>query len=544
MQDSPLTQRLGRTALLVQGLGLLSAGIVAAAMIWLGMESGEGYAIVAVASAAAGVFIFWSAVLAIRAIRNGERARWPMAVVLLVLFEIAAPCLALWAEVVKDHHNAALNFMIWQGLPVFGPFIAIGSLIAAPLALWRARKAEAVESAAGVKSWRRKTWKVWLAWYAGVMAGLGIFLLPGPLVILGTCATQFYSSEFDRKFVHPDAWPAYLAAHSPNFLMDGIESLFNGLADPLARRFLDRTYELGYVSDQRVLERLCDATVEERELDVLDRRNEHYSDVVPAYCDKLLHGGIKTPARMMLDSSLIWIARHGTAEQLHAVASGWQDAYLFQREKFLSEVDGNKNVSAIAPQLQELAVSRKSVNPEERDAALMILSHMLKCEELTKLWRTCLESDDSGMRASAARCFRFCVQQVCVEPGMLCLECENIFTRREAIVVWCSYRDGINPRQFRRNPAYRPLIRCLYQRLDDNDVNVRMAAACLLGDIFREGEGDALRGQMGEKLITAREKAISFNFWHDPTLEPEERDEITKDKELVGTWLKENATEK
>src|SRR5438477_12443117 len=170
MAESSKSNRLGRTAALVQGLGLLSAGVVAATMAWLGMEGGESYAIFAVASSAAGVFIFWSLLLAVRAITGGERGNWPLAIILLVLLEFGLPCLVLWSEVLEDHHIRMLNFLIWLGMPLFGPFIALGSLLAAPLPLRRARTAEAAERAAGGNTWRRPTWKGWPACYAGRLA--------------------------------------------------------------------------------------------------------------------------------------------------------------------------------------------------------------------------------------------------------------------------------------------------------------------------------------------------------------------------------------
>lgn len=541
MQDSAKTQRLGRSALLVQGLGLLAAGVVAAAMYFLGMESGESTAIIAVASAAAGVFLFWSLLLAVRAITGGERGRWPMVVVLLALLEIGLPCLRLWSEVLEDHHNAALNFMIWLGLPVFGPFIAIGSLLAAPLALWRARKVEAAESAAGVKSWRRRTWKVWLAWYAGVMAGLGIFLLPGPLFLLGNAA-QFYTTEVGDEdyFNRGDGWAAYLAMITPDIVRDSMESLVHFVPSSAPNKILERIYFQGNVSMLRLIERSEQTGLTQGMHEYIGQGldNSH-----PGWEDWLVIE-IRTGKRKAANAYerklvLEWIARRGKASELRELLKSFAASSLENRW-ILEQMHINENLSEVLYDLETFAFSSWP-SRKEREVALELTTAKLSNDELIALWKRCFASGEKDVHFAIAAVSCRAVMHGAIEPMLIVLRASDSEIRRAVMIPLVQYRDGLKPHLFRnpKNAEHLQLTRRLYEMLDDPDTALSLAAMCVLGDIFCEGDGDAYRNKISERICSLQLRPEVM-----PVLDEEDRAGIAQVKAAVGKWLKENAVEK
>jgi len=543
MQDSPSTQRLGRTALLVQGLALLSAGIVAAAMIWLGMESGEGYAVVAVASAAAGVFMFWSAVIAIRAITGGERARWPMAIILLVLLEIGLPCLGLWAEVLEDHHNAALNFMIWLGLPVFGPFIAIASLLAAPLALWRARKAEAAESAAGVKSWRRKTWKVWLAWYAGVMALLGIFLLPAPLFLLGACATQFYPAEV---YGEPESvtWGQVVGMHSPDFVRDNVGRTLECFPNSAAsQEFLMRMEDKGFASKDRLIERLSSA---KGPLALMynpawNGLQASYPDATPDIITGVVNGKIDVASQCTQLEIVKWLGRRGDTAQLKQFLTKPVAKLRYKRVAVLSEVEDNIHVQELMPELEALVVSN-TLDTDEMDACMRLLAQNVKAEDAARMWRL-FTSFEPRRRNAAAAAANLAAPRGITDLLLICFAHTDLQTRRAAAIGLMLNLGALQPHRFRKasNLPERRLTEALFALLDDPDLRMRLSAMCVLGDLFREDDGTEVR-------TSADEQIQKSSYWghtgNEPQDVPAEREELGHVKAAVGKWLKENGVEK
>ena len=545
MAESPKPNPLGRSALLVQGLGLLSVGIVAAAMTWIGMEGGEGNAIVAVASAAAGVFFFWSLVLAIRAITGGERSRWPMAILLLILLEIGLPCLGLWSEVLEDHHNAALNFMIWLGLPVFGPFVALASLLAAPLALWRARKTEAAESAAGVKSWRRKTWKVWLAWYSGIMALLGIFLLPGPLFLLGATASQFDAAEDVNGEPESASWGRFVATHSPDFVRDNVGrtlDLFPSSA--AAEDFLARIDEMGLASRQRLIDRLAPAG-QPKGAPMFNPAwsglHKSYPEAIPEVVNGVIGGQIDVSGECTKLEILKWLGRRADTPHLRQFLTRPIDKFKYSRVIVLSELQDNGHIQELVPDLEALIVSN-SLDTNELDCCIDLLAQNVKPEDAARMWQL-FTSFEPRRRNAAAAAANLPVCRSIVEPLLICFAHTDLETRRAAAIALMFKRDSLRPHLFRKanNLAERRLTEALLAILDDRDLRMRLAAMCVLGDIFREGVGNEARA-------SAEEQIQKSSYWNhtgsEPTDVPAEREELANVKAAVGKWLKENVPEK
>jgi hypothetical protein len=178
--------RFGRTALLIHGLGALAFGVTVAFFYVLKEGTEESQAVQGVGVAATMVFALWSGILAFRGLWAGEYLRWPVLILLLVGAECSAVSLLLWWPLLTfvTPADAFIELLLWLGLPVFVPFFVAASLIAAPLAWWRVRRAERKDMVRGGKPWdHRRRMKRGLAWYAGLLAVLAALILPFPLYV-------------------------------------------------------------------------------------------------------------------------------------------------------------------------------------------------------------------------------------------------------------------------------------------------------------------------------------------------------------------------
>jgi hypothetical protein len=176
----------GRTALLIHGLGALAFGVTVTLFYVLKEGSEESGAVQGVGVATTMVFALWSGILAFRGLWAGEHLRWPILILLVVGVECSAVSLLLWWPLLTfvTPADAFIELLLWLGLPVFVPFLVAASLVAAPLAWWRARGAERRDAARGGKPWEhRRRMKRGLAWYAGTLAALAALVLPFPLYI-------------------------------------------------------------------------------------------------------------------------------------------------------------------------------------------------------------------------------------------------------------------------------------------------------------------------------------------------------------------------
>ena len=137
------------SAAIVHGLGLIALGIIVGIHYSLSPTYAPGLAIKVVAIATSVITIFWSLLLAYRSFAAKENSRWHLAIFLAFMLELTALCLLLWSAVLEPLYRI-VNSAVWAGLPVFGPFVALTSMYAVPLAIRRARKINALESVLGI----------------------------------------------------------------------------------------------------------------------------------------------------------------------------------------------------------------------------------------------------------------------------------------------------------------------------------------------------------------------------------------------------------
>jgi hypothetical protein len=192
--------------------------------------------------------------LAYRALKNGEKPGWPLAIFLLALFEISLLLQTLWifdytnAFLIRQEYPALywlLDFIFKYALPVLCPSLFLASCVAWPTAAWRARREERLAIAAGGQPWTRsRRCKRGLAWYGVVAAVLLIFILPAPMFLFCALTTETNAYCPSRK-----DYRTILARITPNFIRDSIDALLNNL---WAEKHFVLAYQ-GFISKERLL---------------------------------------------------------------------------------------------------------------------------------------------------------------------------------------------------------------------------------------------------------------------------------------------------
>ncbi|HEY3322568.1 MAG TPA: hypothetical protein VGP72_19060 [Planctomycetota bacterium] len=260
---APLT----RSALLIHGLALLAAG-VSAAFFAAKPISVEALAGLGVAVSAATAFACWSLVLAARALAAGERARVPLAIIVLFLFEVLAVGALLTAVLIwrQSGWYFDLDWTFKIGLPFFGPVAALAALAALGIALLLTRWAERRRRTRGGAPWDgRERWRYgvrrWLACF--------VLLLVPPL----PWALFFYCIYFGGHPLEPRGavyWA--LIDHTPLWLGESSAAAcagYNTSYDSFYRRILWS----GCVSTERLLSEAHSHTCPYIAVDGLFRRH-------------------------------------------------------------------------------------------------------------------------------------------------------------------------------------------------------------------------------------------------------------------------------
>jgi hypothetical protein len=213
----PGTQ-LGRSALLVHGLMWLAVG-VCAALVFALKPTDETLTCAGVAMAAVLVFCVWSIVLSIRAIRMKEKLFCPAAV-------LVANSLAVgfyFALIAFLRNESSLNqWAVCNGLPVIVPVLVFFSVLAAPVAIWRVRRAERLEVASGAPAWTPGgKWKRGLMWFAPLVVLLSALTLPAPLFVYSIRMSGRYSTRDSSLLMN-------VQKHTPEFIADGVAGYYSG----------------------------------------------------------------------------------------------------------------------------------------------------------------------------------------------------------------------------------------------------------------------------------------------------------------------------
>ena len=483
MQDPPKTQRLGRSALLVQGLALLAMGIAAAGYCWKAAARVEGDVVLGMSLSAAAVLILWSLILSLRAIAVREASRWAWVVFSLALIELSLPCLWLWTQTNNRDAKPAIDLMMWLGLPVFGPFIAFGTIFSMPIAMWRSRKDA------------QRPLRTWAKWYAGIMVVVAVLLVPAPLFLLGATTIRFYRVK--EKTIFPNTWIAKLAPYTPNFIRDTIEEQLVGDDAQRSYDWLELIYAVGNVSADRLQTRFCGAD-DSFDLPIWHGLTTVYPEKALDTSLQLLTGKKKIQIRSHKDA-LNFIAERGNAEQL----------------ALLLEHDRNWNTE----NAQDLAIDRL-VDGFPAKGLLPVLQKMVLEGNLTESRReTVLNLMDKMLtpRVMIAR-----------------LISKDIGTRRVTSVLMLSKPDDAVAVRVPESEDHVRLMRCLFGRLADSDEFVRLSAMCALGRIFRERSDTGVRAHAVNRIFGSFAPSRTINIL------PEDLVEIEKLRVAVLNWFNEH----
>ncbi|MCZ7644037.1 MAG: hypothetical protein M5U26_01940 [Planctomycetota bacterium] len=213
---------LGKSAGLIHGLALAAAAFTALLGWFLDKRQETVYAVLGVGGAAALCGLFWSGVLALRALWNGQVERAPPIVLGLLTLEFSAPWVASWAWLYTLRGGRWYDASFWQGLIVFAPLVpatAIGVL----LARWRVRRTDRRLTQAGHPARKPvERWRQGLAWYLAVL-----LLYAAPLLPCGAylyCAwMRLWVPTWDVRFLAADTTP-YAVRHGVDFFLSLSES--------------------------------------------------------------------------------------------------------------------------------------------------------------------------------------------------------------------------------------------------------------------------------------------------------------------------------
>ena len=248
------------SALLVHALGLLFLGAAWILMDLVGEFTAEGNAVQGVGCAAALVLALWSGVLAIRALVAGEPPGWPVAVLALGLAEAALPCLFVWWPLLisYDPNSPVMDLVVALGLPVFVPFLAFATFLAAPLAWWLTRRAEKKSVANGQPAWeRRRCWKRGVAWYAVGFVALTLLVLPYPLYLF--CVGSVNKRWYERENKDESNWRMTAIGYTPDFVKAFVDGWVERIPGASAVYLRQKMVNAGKLPKDRILAHLQDS---------------------------------------------------------------------------------------------------------------------------------------------------------------------------------------------------------------------------------------------------------------------------------------------
>ena len=376
----------GRSAALVHGLAFLAASLALGAVWFVIPDQTKAWKILGMGLSAVAVMTLWSIILAIQALWRGESGKWPMGVLGVFTIEVAALCASLCLGVLGMPNNILFR----TGLPVFVPFGMLVSLVAAPVAFWRARRAEFAEIASKMPEWRnRRRWKHRFAWYAGIFTILTVLLLPWPLFVF--CAASAHYNYPRSNF--PDHWRNSFARHTPDFIRNTVAFLLEqSTLNPLVALH-EKIVHNGYLSQSELQRHLNGASR------VLNRRalngiSMSKPDVALEFALEIADGRRTCTYPMTYDAGRI-MGENGSAEQIRYCLEHANSPPAYFRLSLLNALNGDE------PREQILLMLLADQNPETRYEAARLIYHISEPEMYSRLCLACLKHSDVLIRYGA-----------------------------------------------------------------------------------------------------------------------------------------------
>lgn len=237
--------RLGRSALLIHGLGYLFLAAAWVVMLLLGESTEEAQPVQGVGGATALVFSVWSLVLSVKALIAAERPWLAIVNIAWVLIEVAIPCAACWWLLFMRYtpNSYVYEVMLYLGLPVFVPLLILSALAYVPFAVWMTRRAERRAAARGEAAWtRRRRWTTGLRYSGACLLLLSFLVLPTVLYVFSVLAMGQGRNP---------GWQALVREYTPEPIRNGV---YWQLPEKLKRRFL----HFGFPSDAVLLAEMYD----------------------------------------------------------------------------------------------------------------------------------------------------------------------------------------------------------------------------------------------------------------------------------------------
>ncbi|MCY3020649.1 MAG: HEAT repeat domain-containing protein [Planctomycetota bacterium] len=424
------------------------------------------------------VLALWSAVLAMRAFRTGERSAWPLLVMFLCVLEVVLFGLA--CLIARLSHYGLYDWTIMLGLPVFLPVACLAALIAVPVAWWRARRAAKRQAARNKTPWNStQRWKRGLAWFCAVAVLVCAVALPVPLFVF--CATVS-ASHWPGVTAR---WHRWAVVHTPPALGEWTAGILSRSRLPSFVPLYAAVLESGRVSGDRLVSEL------------------NAADPNMAFC--ALNGLWATDRERVFD--LVGEAgrgaiafRNSSLENYMGKLAGWHggpeavERYLDPaqgsgpRTEFLLGLLAAAGPGKRAQFLRKLERLCDSDSPN-REAALRRLAQLGEPDRIERLWARYLADKNVDRRRQAIASISF-IQSPNAALNVLAtgLESHDLATRREMMrnidELFLSGYEVAAPAVVAR------VARALLPLLDEEDLATRQDAAWGLAALIKASELD------------------------------------------------------
>jgi hypothetical protein len=410
--------QLGRTALLLHLLSLISAAVAVSPAFFGPRQSADVITFMAVIGSAAFAINLWSIVVAVRALRNMERFQLPVAVIAAFLIESSVICLLGWGQAPN------WNFQIWlisaglaAGAPFFVPFFTLLALFCAPLALRHARR-RMNNGTCGAEFW-----KCWRRSFLLSLAASSMLLMPLPLFFY--CVTFCGEYWNDRP-----SWQAAVASHTPNLIRD----LVSGLAGEKSRLQFKLLAE-GWMSSSR----LEGFSKRNTPLGAMAVRGLMKSDTQLAlrYATEIANGKLHSGGSIG-DLAAEVICNHASPAEIRGYLAG--DTPF--RSALINRLGSTRRTEFI-PDLDQIMAEKKP----RRAPLLIAFAKMLSRDEILKRWPDYLAHPDHTVRLEAAEAmYAFPSQEIWIDTAQRVLAGENPLAWRALLNRVCTTLRQDDPR--------------------------------------------------------------------------------------------------
>jgi hypothetical protein len=489
--------QLGRTALLLHLLSMISAAVAVSPTLFGPRQSADVITFMAVIGSAAFAMNLWSVVVALRALRNMERFQLPVAVIAAFLIESSVICLLGWGQAPN------WNYQIWlvsaglaAGLPFFVPFFTLLTLLCVPLALWLARRLTGAETT-GAEFWQR-----WRRSFFLCIAASSALLMPLPLFYY--CATFCGEYWNDRP-----SWQAAVAARTPNLIRNFVSEL-SGEKSKLQFKLLAE----GWMSSARLEEFAKQNT----QIGALAVRGLMKSDrplamqYATAVADGKLHSG-----GSIGDVAAEVICNNASPAEIRG--------YLARDSSFRNALINRLSSSMRKEFIPDLDQIMAEKSPP-RAPLLIAFAKMLSRDEIVKRWPEYLAHPDYTVRLDAAEAmYAFPSQEIWIDAAQSALASGNPLVWRALLNRICTTHRQNSPRLEDR----RRWIETLLPLLDAPDLPRRRGALHWLASelnypVLNEGTPTGIEDDAPADEPSAPET-------------DDERRKSERLKEMARTWL-------